>query len=73
MQQRPQLFIAFEYDMAASASITAIGPRLRIEFGSHKMPDASTSVPAMTKYPDIIYETAFFHRLIKLIEINDES
>jgi hypothetical protein len=28
------------------------------------MPAASTSVAAVAKYPDIIYETAFFHRLI---------
>jgi hypothetical protein len=35
------------------------------------MPAARTSVATVAKYPDIIYETAFFHRSIKLFEIND--
>jgi hypothetical protein len=61
MQQSPQLGIAPEDDVPTPAAIAPIGPCFGVEFGTGKMPAASTSVPAFAEHPYVINEIRFLH------------
>jgi hypothetical protein len=47
--------------MPAPSAITAIRTSLRIVFCAHEMLTAGASMPATTKYPDLINKIRFFH------------
>jgi len=42
--------------MSAATAITAIRPGLGVEFGTHKMLAACTTVPTATENPYLIYK-----------------
>jgi hypothetical protein len=59
MQERPKVFIAFQYDVSASSPIPSIWSCLRIELGAHEMFATRTSVAASAKDPYVINEILF--------------
>jgi hypothetical protein len=67
MQQCPEVFIAFQDNMATTAAITAIGPAHGREFIAHKVLAAGTTVAAAAKDPDLVNKVAFLQNVLGLI------
>jgi hypothetical protein len=60
MEQGPEVFIAFQDDMPASASITTIGAAHGSKLIPHKMPAARSTMTTAAKDPDLVNKIAFF-------------
>ena len=56
VQQGPEIFISPQNNMTASAAVTSIRSRERIELGTHKMFAASTAVATFAINPYLIYK-----------------
>src|SRR5690242_4685888 len=60
MKQCPEIAVPFQYNMAASASITTVRPTKRSKFIAHKMFATRSSMAASAKDPYLVDEIAFF-------------
>ncbi len=64
MEQCPQIAVAFQNNMCATAAIATIGAAHRRKLIAHKMPAAGAAMPALAKNPNLVNKITFLQNLV---------
>ena len=73
VQQRPQVAVAPQDNVRATAAITAIGAAKGRKLIAAKVFIAGAPMPAAAKYPYLVDKVLFFHAAVLRRQSNDES